>query len=403
MARYEVVIGAQRMTLDDSNPEEAKIIQNEINRGGNVYRLGDETTKVGKPTLVGRYQGEEGKVPAELEDPSLANQPWFGTTGFQTALVRFRSNQPTADEPGEQKRRAESLNRAATTFTNLFQQDVGREPTPDEMGQFFSLVVRGTDFYSDQDPAATPEILRERTKTFVVDTFQREAEEQARTELEEQQGEATRLADVFRQQQMGAIGRFGEQLETGIGQTEQQLLDYQQRLFERLRPQLLTQLQTQGLLNTGALNVAMAGAMRDLSEESQRQLLGMRAGTTEEIARQRLAAERGAQQIAMGAQALPLQFQQQLALSRIPQLQQEAQTALQRAFQRQMGQIQFGQQQRILGMQPTAPSPLWRLGGTLLGGALGAFGGPAGMAAGATIGGTAGQTIPSAKAGKRDA
>lgn len=245
------------------------------------------------------------------------------------------------------------LRGAMGTFSNMFRQLVGRDPDESEQNQLFDYIgrdVRG--FGSSFGQGTTNDLLRD----FVNTNFQRQAEDQVNRELQGQQAEATRLADLFRSQGNAAIDS-----------TQNSLLDYQQRLFEKLRPQLITSLQTQGLLNTGGLNEAIAGAQGDLA-----------AAGSEELRAMRLANEQQANAIAFGGASAPYEFQRAQALNRVPYLQSLGQGAIDRTFQNSMQQNAYQNQLNLLREQAAIqsqnqPSFLKQVGGQLVGNLLSTF------------------------------
>jgi hypothetical protein len=215
---------------------------------------------------------------------------------------------------------------AADEFAGQFKQLVGRLPTTEETSSYMGQIVGGSG--AEAFGANRGLELSQLTSNFIGSRYADEADRIATERLQAQQGEAQRLSDLFRTQ--------GNQ---AINSTEQSLLDYQNKLFERLRPQLLTSLQSQGLLNTGGLNQAIAGAQGDLAT----------AGS-EELRQLRFANEQGANQIAFSGQAAPYEFQQQQIMNRPAQLQAAAGTGLQNAYNTFTNQLNF-QNQAALNQQ----------------------------------------------------
>lgn len=212
-------------------------------------------------------------------------------------------------------------------FSDLFRNLVGRDPSDTEAGQMFDSVAPGQGLATHD--AYTQSQLRDITGQFINDRFQRQAEEQARLELEGQKVEATRLSDLFRQQ--------GNTTATTL---EGQLQDFVQRTFEKVRPNLITSLQAQGLLNTGGLNQALSGSLQDLSSEAQ-----------DQVNQYRLGVEDQANQIKFGGEAAPYQFQQAQAMNRLPYLQSMGQSAIDRMFQQRLTDQNF---QNQLALQTNA-------------------------------------------------
>lgn len=223
----------------------------------------------------------------------------------------------------------DTITQAAEQFNSLFRNLVGRDPNPDEANQFYtSHLARRPWEYGDansQDYRA----LRDTATSYINDNFQQAIQDDVNRQLTAQQGEANRLADLFRSQ--------GNQAINGV---EESLLGYQQKLFERLRPQLLTSLQSQGLLDTGGLNMALAGQQGDLARDAGQQVADLRFQN-----------EQQANAIAFGGASAPFNFQQSMAQNRVPYLQQQAQGGLQNLFQQRFADQQFGNQLALLNRQ----------------------------------------------------
>jgi hypothetical protein len=244
------------------------------------------------------------------------------------------------------------LGQAVEQFNSLFTQLVGRAPDNNEI-DVFNKNILSQNYQVGAHESGTLADLRDPTTQFINDNFQKQAEQQVQQQLQGQQTEATRLAGFAREQ-----GR------TAISSVEQDLMNYQQKLFEKLRPNLITSLQTQGLLNTGGLSEAMAGAQKDLADEGSNYLRD-----------QRLQNELAANQIEYGGQAAPYMFQQQQALNQVPWMQQQGMASLDRNFQSRQNELQFGRQLQLMQAQADAqrgsqPNFLKQFGGQLLGNAL---------------------------------
>lgn len=263
-------------------------------------------------------------------------------------------------------------------FSSSFKNLVGRDPTSAELDQFTNqyLVPNAADLHEKgsakvQDPYTY-------LNQFISNNFQGAAKDYATQQLTQQQGQANDLANLFRTQ--------GQQ---ALNTTENSLLDYQQKLFEKLRPQLLTSLQSQGLLDTGGLNTAVAGAQKDLANSVQPWL-----------AQQQLQNEQQANAIAFSGASAPLQYQQSNILNSVPYLQSTGQQAMNQGYNTFLTNLNF---QNQLALQNNAarlqadaqPSFLRTLGqgfagnlGGSLGYGLGAWTNPAAFSSGS--GGTSG-------------
>ncbi len=178
------------------------------------------------------------------------------------------------------------LSHAGDVFSSQFQNMVGRAPNQDEINQFYSQ-------WAAQNKGVTNPgndlQLGAGVQQFVGSNFHKAAQDYATQQLQDQQGQANSLSDLFRSQGNAAIS-----------DTEQSLLDYQSKLFDKLRPNLITSLKSQGLLDTGGMNEAMAGVQGDLANNASQYIAGLK-----------LQNDQGANQIAFSGAAAPYQFQQQ--------------------------------------------------------------------------------------------
>lgn len=211
-------------------------------------------------------------------------------------------------------------------YRNLYQNFVGRAPTEEEMGQLFTNVAPSSGFATDVN--FTQE-LRDRTASYISDSFRNQAELQSELELQNQVGQAQTLADQFRQQ--------GEQSLTGV---EAELKRFTEDVFERVRPNLMTSLAAQGLLNTGGLNQAISGTLGDLTRERENFLMN-----------KRLENEQTANQIAFAGAQAPLAFQQAQSLNRVPSLAALGTQAIGANYNRDILNRQFQHNANMLNMK----------------------------------------------------
>src|SRR6185369_690858 len=160
-----------------------------------------------------------------------------------------------------------TLDRYANTFTQMFKDKVGRDPTANEYDTFFKQVVA-----TDQPWAAPTDFNRatEETKGTLADFFTTAAQEQAQKKAQE--AAAAQVAPG------SAFDQWANSYRNSISGVEQSLADFQSRLMEKIRPQLLTSLKAQGLLDTGALNTAFAGTAGDLTSAAQNYIAQARGG-----------------------------------------------------------------------------------------------------------------------------
>lgn len=243
------------------------------------------------------------------------------TQGWYDAWNKFRAQTNRWNNNADELT-ANELTRYGDTFSSQFKQLVGRDPNQVEFGRFWNEVVvpQGNFLGGGSNPGMQE--LQDRTGSFVSSNFQRAAEEQAALELQGQQAEANRLSDLFRTQGNTAIDGY-----------QSSLLDFTNKLIERVRPNLMLSLQSQGLLNTGGLNQAIAGQQSDLSRDAAQQVADLR-----------LQNENQANEISFGAAAAPYEFQKAMAMNRVPQLQSQGQSAIDRLFTTRTNEINFANQ-----------------------------------------------------------
>lgn len=220
-----------------------------------------------------------------------------------------------------------ALASADTDFVGQFKNLVGRDPTNDEIQRYNTTVIGNLSF----NPFVQGRDLElsQRAANYIGTQYQDEANRVAEQGLAAQQGEANRLADLFQTQGNAAIS-----------DAESSLLDYQQRLFERLRPNLMTSLQAQGLLNTGGMNQAVVGAQADLANEGAKQVADLRLANTQ-----------AANDIRYAGASAPYQYKYAQIMNTPANLQAAQQTGLQNAYGTFMNQLNFSNQQALLNQQ----------------------------------------------------
>lgn len=291
------------------------------------------------------------------------DQPYYQSTGFQDLLSRFTSNpQHYLQNRGNVDTWIPVIKGYGDTFSQMFENTVGRAPSPEEYDKFFSSVVT-PNWIRPIDPNQ----LRQETTGLMDQFFRRTAENEALARAEEKAAAAVAPDSQFEQ--------WAQQYRKGISDTETALADYQTRLMEKIRPQLIQSLHTQGLLNTGALNEALAGAGKDLSEESQRFILGARGAAEQDIANRRY-------QIASAPGSYDLSREFNVA----PGITASGQQALQNVWANLMQDRSFEHQKELANMSRTEePSFLSQYGGLILGGIGAGLGGSLGGAAGSGL------------------
>lgn len=179
-------------------------------------------------------------------------------------------------------------------FYNLFTNYVGRPPTDAEITQFSHDNTQGTGVWTPESglrAVTDPTQIRNALTGYITDTFQQQANQTAQDKLAAQTSQWNDLANQYETQGTSAIN-----------DTQQALLDYQSKLFDRLRPNLLTSLKAQGLLDTGGLNEAVAGVQGDLANNA-----------SQYIAQLQLQNKQNANSIRFGGASAPLSYAQALA------------------------------------------------------------------------------------------
>lgn len=239
------------------------------------------------------------------------------------------------------------IQRIGDEFKQLFRNFVGRDPSGDEIGTAFQLFGGGTNINNVNDPLYTQQALT----SFIGSNYGRAAQEQAALELENQRGSWQKLADLFRGQGTTAIDSYQQSLNQNLSDTEKSLIDFRDRLFEKIQPNLLTSLQAQGLNNTGGANEAFAGVAKDLADSAQEYIAGARTGIGQDIAGRRLENDMFANQIAQGAETAPLEARRNFSLGNVPNLLASGQNALQNVFGQFAADQDLRRQESLMRLQ----------------------------------------------------
>lgn len=277
-----------------------------------------------------------------FDDPSFQNI----VKQYENRARQFNANnaQPTYDQ----------VSGYAETFRQQFKNYVGRDPNSEEFGVFFKDLNTAGPWAKEGGQFAGQQ--GERTKGLIKDYFTSTAQQEAERKAQDQTNQALAPNSAF--------DTWQNQYRNTVSETEKALTDYQARLFEKLRPQLLTSLHSQGLLNTGALNEAFAGAAKDLTEQNSNFIAAARGGAEQDIANKRY-------QIASS----PGDFALQNTFNQVPNLMQAGQTGLQNVFNAYLQDQSFQNQMRMLEKQQSEkPSLLSQYGGMMLGGIAGGYG-----------------------------
>lgn len=262
-----------------------------------------------------------------------------GLAGYNTAFDALSQQQDSLgsnDRAGLDKRLESVGNEFSTLFANL----VGRAPNTYELNQFFrdsggSVILNSPMGRSESNATDVNNQIRQ----YVGDAFQKTAQDYATEQLKGQQSQADDLANLFRTQGNKAIS-----------DTESSLLDYQSKLFDRLRPNLITSLKAQGLLDTGGMNEALAGQQGDLANSAANY-----------VAQLKLQNENAANAISFGGAAAPYYFQQANIVNTPDYLKQQGNMALSANTNTFMDNLNFNHQMALIhqqaqdqmGMQPS--------------------------------------------------
>jgi hypothetical protein len=268
------------------------------------------------------------------------------------AIQQFISGWPTqniaqyeSDNPG--KGGAQQIKQYTDQFVNQFKNYVGREPTTDEVNTFWEQEVL------PRSPYAAPlnqDTLKANVKTLLSDTFTKAAQDQATADLQTQAEKAVAPGSAYDEWANAYMG--------AVNNTEGALKDYQTRLFEKLRPNLITSLKTQGLLDTGALNTAFAGAASDLDATTANYMASARMGAATDIANQK-----------MNIMSLPFQSQSNYTMNTVPNLTSAGQTALSNVWQQNLLTQQYLNERALQEMKMgSQPSALATIAGQMAGG-----------------------------------
>lgn len=296
------------------------------------------------------FATSNGRPNTTIGDP-FSNTPYKGSSVLADLQASYKAaGKPPADA-------ARDIQSYTNTFKQMFTDKVGREPTAQEYDNFLQSVVVPDQPWSKS--LEQPQ-LQEQTRGLLSDFYTGEAQKTAAQKLQDEATSALAPGSAFDIWQKAYMGAAND--------VEKNLLDYQSKLFEKIRPQLLTSLQAQGLLDTGGLNKAIVGAQTDLANSAGQYAAGVRQAAATDVANQRY-------QVA----SAPSLYKTQAAFGAVPNLTAAGQSALQnvynnmvntnylnatQAFQREMYDKQLGSQ----------PSLLSQYGGMILGGMAGGAG-----------------------------
>lgn len=252
---------------------------------------------------------------------SLRDTPEFNLGGGDLyAALYHKGPQYLAGENGTLDAQ---INSSLADFSGQFRNLVGRDPTHEERGAYLSNLVSnsGLDAFTGNRGLE----LSQLTGNYIGNQYKDESDRITGEKLAGQQNEANRLGELFRTQ--------GNE---SINNVEQSLIDFNDRLQTRIRPNLITSLAAQGLLNTGGLNQAIAGQQADFANESSRQIADLRYQN-----------DQGANAIAFGGASAPYNYQMAQLQNQPAYLQNAAQTGLQNSYNTMTNQLNFNNQAKL--------------------------------------------------------
>jgi hypothetical protein len=303
---------------------------------------------VSQPTPTGSY----GQFVSGFSSLPYANSP-----AFQALLQGFGSDpNRTLPNPNAIGQWQSIIKGYGDTFASQFQNLAGRAPTADEYNTFFSQVINPMQPWNKTPDQAA---INTDTQGLLANTFSGTIAD-AQTQKGQQQANAATAENP--QGTASPFDVWQTSLTNSTNSLDSQLQDYQARLFEKIRPQLLTSLQSQGLLDTGALNTAFAGAASDLTNAEQGYVANAKQQNAQTIANQKYA-----------IQSSPSNTALQNTFSTIPNLTSSGQTALNNAFSNYMqtnaSNLAYNNQLNFMNAyQANQPSLLSQYGGQILGG-----------------------------------
>lgn len=363
--------------LQQFAPDVANLFQSSTNEAGQTI-MNPNQTSASQPGTVSGPQG--GNAPSGISPNDNVNafvgglmeSPYYWTPAFQEIVSQFTGDAGrTLPNTGAATSWVSNFKAYAGTFANQFKNLTGRDPNAEEYNTFFQeVIVPMQPWLKTPDQLQVSQLATDTINKNFSSVVQQAAEDKAK-----QQAEAAVAPG-------SAFDIWQSSYNKAISDTELQLQDFQQKLFEKLRPNLLTSLQAQGLLDTGALNTAFAGAAKDLGESAQNYLAGVKSQAASDIAGKKYA-----------IQSSPSNFALQNTFGVPGNLSAYGQQALQNAFnynqQMNLANLQNAFQKEMLASQGKS-SPLSQLGGLFVGSLAGGLGSSLGKSWGQGLGGGAG-------------
>ena len=288
--------------------------------------------------------------PFTQADP-FGKTPYGQSQNLQSILQSYKaSGKGTAQA-------SQDIQGYADTFQQMFNSFVGRDPTSQEYDQFLGDVVQNDQPWSKNLDSNQ---LRQETQGLLSQFYTGEAQKTAQQKLQDTANAAVAPGSAFDQWQQSYM--------KSLDDVSSSLQDYQSKLFEKIRPQLLTSLKAQGLLDTGGLNQALAGTAGDLASASQNYMAQAKGQAAQDIANQKY-----------NVMSQPTNYAMSSAFNSVPNLTQSGQTSLQNVYgnmvNTNMANLNNSFANDMYSRQlSNQPSLLQQYGGAILGGAAGSFG-----------------------------
>lgn len=220
-------------------------------------------------------------------DADKVSSPYDKLSGFISAYDKIKDQQIGlgANDQASRQGLVKRLNDVGNQFKTLFENNVGRAATDDELNKFFSesagqSIAQSPYGKSEEDT----QNVRNKTAQYIGDTFQKTAQD---TALEKTKG----LADQYG----GLADQYLAMGKNSLSSLADDIRSYSVSLFDKLRPQLNLAAQAGGYGDSGGQTLQEQGALKDLATEGGNYLADKAYGL-----------ESNANAIRYGGQAAPL-------------------------------------------------------------------------------------------------
>jgi len=193
-----------------------------------------------------------------------------------------------SDSDSNRKLIAANIDQAGDQFKNLFKNSVGRDPTEQEISQFFNDSGNKLIQNAANDD---PQKLRNIVAQYVGDTAQQAAQDTATQKAKDLSSQYGSLADQYMEMGKKSLGNLSNELQA-----------YSTSLFDKLRPQLNLAAQAGGYADSGGQTLQEQGALTDLANQGR----GVLANAAYDV-------ENNANNIRYGGMAAPVSMSSQYA------------------------------------------------------------------------------------------